>query len=151
MTKKRSYWPLAIIITLSLFATFIITIAVFLSGKNFDLVTENYYEESLLYEDKIDMLSNTSKLDSLPELHYRLGGKSLLVSFPNNYAGVIDSGAVIFYNSQNSGLDFEENLNLNEFGQQLFKEEQIKGNRWTVSLKWSMKGMHYLWEKEIKL
>ncbi len=151
MTKtKKSLWPYAIIGVLVIFATFIVSIAVYISKKNVDLESKEYYAESVAYNDVIDMKNAFEKLLEKPTIAAQEGGK-LSITFPLEYWNQVDSGALFFKKPDNASLDFETTFKkpiAPSISLQL--GEKQKGS-WKVRFQFSMEGTQYLSETDLTL
>ena len=55
------------------------------NNENYDLVTENYYEEELKFQNVIDQKDRSYSLSALPEINFENG--ELIIQFPQELAG----------------------------------------------------------------
>ena len=66
------------------------------SSQKVDLVTENYYEQELKYQEKIDEAKRAQSLSS--PLKYDLNENRLTIFFPNEMKGVkLNAQALVYY------------------------------------------------------
>ena len=65
------------------------------STQNTDLVTTDYYEKELKYQDKIDEIARTAALKAPVE--YRLENNTLTIIFPKDFTGKKLVGEAVLY------------------------------------------------------
>jgi hypothetical protein len=78
------------------FAVFMIGIGVMVyksMTKNIDLVTKDYYETELKYQEQINKINNTNSLKEGLKLEYN--GKSIIINYPADKSKI--SGEISFY------------------------------------------------------
>lgn len=150
-SKNRSPWPLGIVVVLGIFATFIVTIAVFLSKKNFDLVSTDYYSQSVNYNDIMSARGAFDSLAEKPSVLVNDSKQQINFSFPSAYASKVGNLSVQFFKPDDAKQDFEMPI------EQLVSKDlnldysSMRKGIWNLSLHWEMNGTSYLLEDEIKL
>ena len=130
---------------------FIVSIAVFLSGKNFDLVSEDYYMQSVNYDQVIDAKRAAAALEEKPEVMVDQKEKDLLISFPNSYANQLEKASIKFFKPDDASQDFEialENLAGSHFK---VSYKDLKTGNWKVSTYWKMNEKQYIVEQNVLL
>lgn len=148
---KRSPWPTGIVITLLIFATFIVSIAVFLSNKNFDLVSNDYYSESINYNDIMDARKALTSLEEKPSVSINDGMAQVNLNFPSSYASKVGGLTLDFFKPDDANQDFTLPIKkLASNGFDLDYSTMHKGI-WNLSMRWEMDGVLYLYEDELKL
>lgn len=110
--------------------------------KNVDLVTSNYYDKEIKYQEEIDKINNTSRLKE--QVKFDLGETSLLISFPALSAGSVIKGEVNFYRPSDSKKDFKVPIETDKDFKQVFDISNIEKGLWKVKVNWNMDGMEYL-------
>jgi len=151
MIKKRSPWPAGIVITLLIFATFIVSIAVFLSNKNFDLVSGDYYSESINYNEIMDARNALTLLEEKPSILVNDGTRQMKLNFPNSYASKVADLTLDFFKPDDAEQDFSIPIkSLASNGFEVDYSTMHKGI-WNLSMRWKMEGVLYLYEDELKL
>lgn len=149
-SSKRNLWPLGIVITLVIFAGFIVTIAIYISGKNVDLESKDYYLQSVEYSDIIDMKNAFEGLDEKPSFNTQETGK-LTINFPSSYWSKVDSGKVSFYKPDNASLDFESKFNKPMASSFSILTDKRKVGTWKIKFTFSMNNMIFYTEKDVTL
>ena len=106
------------------------------NSEKFDLVTKDYYEQELKYQQVIDQAANSSRLSAPLTIERKEG--ELKISFPDemrNKKKIVD---FYLYYAADAKKDFRKSIELNE-------------NELTQALPVGMKGMYelkLLWEAE---
>ncbi len=68
--------------------------------QDVSLVSDNYYEKSLEYQDEIDKQSRTKSLDEQVKINFN--GEVITVLFPSDYLEKKISGEIYFYRPSDS-------------------------------------------------
>lgn len=116
------------------------------SNQKFDLVTKDYYDQELKYQNIIDQSANTAKL-SAPLGVERLAGQ-LKINFPIEMKDKQKSIDFYLYFPADAKRDFRKLINIgeNEFTQSL--PEAMRGN-YELKLSWEVEGVKYYFEKKL--
>jgi nitrogen fixation protein FixH len=103
---RREIWPLAIIGTIAIFIAFIVTCVVIMTRSKTELVSANYYEQELNYQEQINKSSRAEKMNKKAILSLTTDAQMLTVDFPQSANEKI-SGTARFTRPSDSHLDFE--------------------------------------------
>ena len=116
------------------------------SNQKFDLVTKDYYDQELKYQNIIDQSANTAKL-SAPLGVERSAGQ-LKINFPIEMKDKQKSIDFYLYFPADAKRDFRKLINIgeNEFTQSL--PEAMRGN-YELKLSWEVEGVKYYFEKKL--
>ncbi|CAI9428778.1 putative protein conserved in bacteria [Candidatus Ornithobacterium hominis] len=145
MKKIKLNWPYLVVIGLGSFMIFILTL-IYLAGDTGDLVTDNYYEHSLKYqEETIDAANRASTLVYKPEIKIQVNG--ILISFPDSYE--IQNGNVLLMRGvkKENDIHFRINENAKEI---LIPAVKLEKGEYDMSLRWEMNDEFYLIQKVIE-
>ena len=143
---KKISWGTGIVIGIVVFVVISITMTVIFMTQDVSLVSDNYYEKSLSYQDEIDKQSRTKSLDE--EVNINFNGEVITVSFPSDYISKDISGEIFFYRPSNPKLDFALPLQLVE-GSHNIPVERLEKGFWRIKLNWTMDGNGYYNERAI--
>lgn len=139
---KKLHWGHGLAIALGCFIIFILfLIFVFPMGKqNAEMISNNYYEEELEYQQVIDAKNNATKLKQQPA--YKATSEGMMISFPNEI--MPDNGKVNFvlFRTNDSNLDVKKEIALqhNVF---LIPKKVISAGSYTLKLKWKENKIPY--------
>ncbi len=132
---KNLNWGHGLAIALGCFMLFILfLIFVFPMGKqNADMISNNYYEEELQYQDIIDAKNNAAKLEKTPT--YKVTNEGMLISFPESIK--VDDNTVNFvlFRTADSNLDVKKEVTL-QHNLFLIPKAVISPGSYTLKLKW---------------
>lgn len=137
MSKFKFTWGHGVIVALLCFIIFICSL-VFFAGNMGEMVEDNYYEKTVVYQDEIDAANRANDLDAKPEIIHQANG--FLIRFPFKP----ESGKVLFLRLNNSELDVKQDLQLNNRNEQLIHEVDLTPGEYEVSIHWVEKGQTYL-------
>jgi hypothetical protein len=146
--KIKISWGTGIVIGIIIFVVFSVTMTVIFMTQDVSLVSDNYYEKSLVYQEEIDKQSRTKSLDEQIKINFN--GEVISVLFPSDYLGEKISGEIYFYRPSNPDLDFNLPLKLVEGNQNIPVERLAKGF-WRLKLNWIMDGNGYYNERAITI
>tara|TARA_R110002072_G_scaffold74972_10_gene177134 strand:- start:2037 stop:2477 length:441 start_codon:yes stop_codon:yes gene_type:complete len=142
-------WGTGIAITLFLFAGLMTTMVYKATQQRFDLVSENYYEEELNYQEVINQKSNSLKLKDKARIVRTEEGFAL--EFPDDFKGKNKSFSALMYCEKDARMDFEwdeKNLLINK---SIIPFTRFRDGRWIAKVKLNCEGIDYYFEPEIIL
>ncbi len=144
--KSRAWvWPLGIVLTLVGFLSFLFGLLFYLSSQRFDLVTDNYYEKGLQYEEQIQRIQRTLALGEAVALEHDPSRRALTIRF-NHFPHQAVQGRVTFYRASNAALDFSIPIQLDSTGTQIVNTSRLVPGLWKVQLEWEVEGTSYYHE-----
>jgi nitrogen fixation protein FixH len=117
--------------------------------QDVSLVSDQYYEKSLVYQDEIDKQSRTKSLDEQVKIIFN--GEIITVLFPSDYLEKSISGEIYFYRPSNSSIDFKLPLQVNDDGSQIILAQRLEKGFWRLKLNWTMDGNMYYNERAITI
>ncbi|HEX3164829.1 MAG TPA: FixH family protein [Chitinophagaceae bacterium] len=116
------------------------------NNEKFDLVTKDYYDQELKYQQVIDQAANTSKL-SVPVIIERKEGE-LKISFPGEMKNKKKLVDFYLYYAADAKKDFRKSFELNENELVQALPVGMKG-MYEVKLSWEAEGVKYYFEKKL--
>ncbi len=146
---KKISWGTGIVIGIIAFVVISITMTVIFMTQDVSLVSDNYYEKSLSYQNEIDKQSRTNSLDEQVKINFN--GDIINILFPVEYLNENISGEIYFYRPSDSKLDFKMPLDLGEEGNQMILVKDFEKGFWRVKLNWTMDGNGYYNERAITI
>ncbi len=112
-----------------------------------ELVTEDYYEKELVYGDVIKKRQNADTMRVPVKVFQE--HKTLVVEFPNYVKNI--EGAIKLYKPDNSKLDQQFPIQLDENNRQIIDQSKILPGRWNVTVEWQSNKVPYLVEEKMTL
>ena len=140
-------WGYRIVLAFVLFAGFTFFLVYKSFKERIDLVSENYYEEELKYQDKIDKKSNTANLKEDVEIKV---DKDIEVRFPAEIKQPI-TGKILFFRPSDSRLDYRLEISPDSTGVQRVARNKLSQGYYTVMIEWKAGNEEYYSEKTINL
>jgi hypothetical protein len=139
-------WGKWIIVSFVLFAAFIATLVTVCMRQNVDLVSKDYYNEELAYQEQITRMNNVNDLKQKPEIEIK--GTSLAISFKQ--FDEIKDGTLTLFSPSDPKKDKIYKIEPSEGTQQLFPLDDVKG-MYRARMQWSMNGKEYFIETTITI
>ncbi|ARV08914.1 cytochrome C oxidase Cbb3 [Winogradskyella sp. PC-19] len=141
-------WGTAIVIAFVAFISFIMYFVISMStDKKFDhdLVTEDYYQQELKYQDDINKVENAKKLNQ--NIEFKKTNEGIILSFPKDLNTNNIKGKVFLYRPSNKQLDFEMPISLSNHNL-LIPDNSLLDGRWNIKIDWSYKADEFMFKKE---
>jgi hypothetical protein len=130
-------WGTKIIVVLSVFIIGIGSMVfICMKQKDMQLVTKDYYEQEIVYQNVIDKENNYRALLKKPVLQDKSENMIVLdFSQMENYQKI--SGVIYFFRPSQSNLDFRTMVEPDKDGIQYIDKTKISKGKWLVKLDWS--------------
>jgi len=141
-------WGKGIILSFVLFIAIIFTMVYISVNTEFSLVSENYYEQEINYEDQLNSIRNFNALDVPPAFQFDRRQGEISLTFDPTLAEAMREGKVVFFRASNARYDKELPLSLDEDNQFKIPANTLLKGAWTLQLSWSDENSSYY--KEIK-
>ena len=116
------------------------------NSESFDLVTENYYEAELKYQDVIDQKSNVSDLSAPPKITHSIS--TVNIELPREFANKTVEGEVYLYRASDATKDIRKSFTTQDGFYQLELGKELSGS-YDIKLSWKTGGKQFLQEKKI--
>jgi len=140
-------WGTIVISVFILFAGMMALMAGISMTRNSDLVSENYYESELKYQDKIDEIKRTRSLED--QIKVDTLRSSVIIKYPQVNTGQNIEGKIKFYRAMDKKKDFEVEIRKNEKNLQEIPTLNLDKGNWKVQVSWIMNGTKYYNESDI--
>lgn len=139
-------WGKGIVITFIAFIAIMVTMVIIsVRMEGIELVTENYYEEEIKYQEQIDKEASTLALDR-EALKFDGNTKALILDLPIGAKGTLN-----LFRPSDIELDQELPVEILEAGEKSVYIGDLKAGYWKVQLSWEENGESYYQEKKINL
>jgi len=149
MSKFKLNWGWSILLVYLTFML-IFLFAFYRSFKELEsneLVTQDYYEKELVYGDVINKRQHADTMRIPVKIFQKQ--KKLIIKFPP----YIDKaeGKILLYKPDNSKLDSNISLQLDDSKQQIINSSKLIPGRWNISVEWQTKKVPYLVEQKMTI
>ncbi|OKL41526.1 FixH family protein [Pontibacter flavimaris] len=150
--KKNSFtlWPYAIVVAMVLFMSYIAMFVYKAMNQDVDLVSKDYYEKEIKYQDQIDRVKRTQALGDVI-VEYKAGEQTLLLQLPATYRGMNPSGTITLFRPSDDKLDKQVPLQLGRDQSQLLEVSDLASGIWKVRVSFNADNQEYYTEKTIQI
>jgi hypothetical protein len=131
------------------FVVLVVGMVIFAMTKNTDLVSDNYYEKEIKYQEQIDKEKRTKELPEQVKIEYL--GSYVSVKFPQTYNSKDIKGSILFYRPSEASRDFRLNIEPDENGEQKIMTNKFSKGIWKVQISWKMNGTDYYNESIVRI
>jgi nitrogen fixation protein FixH len=142
-------WGTGLVIGMLLFIGFILFLVIKMTTNealNHDLVTEDYYNKELRYQEEIDAEKNMN--DFKENIIGEKIADGWLLKFPKEIDASKIKGTVFLFRPSNKKLDFDFPIELSS-SNLLIPDERLLDGRWNITIDWSYNNKNYLYKKAI--
>lgn len=126
-------WGTGIVIAIIIFMTITVATVIFMMNQDVDLVSDDYYEKGIKYQQQIDMENRSQRLKENVKMEWT--GNMFEISFPEDYVNHTITGEILFYRPSDSKKDFKLPLSLME-RIQFVPVQGLEKGLWRVQLNW---------------
>ncbi len=145
--KINFNWGTGIVIAFVIFMGGIITIAVYLMNQDVNLVADDYYDQEIKYQQQIDRIKRTKKLDTKNIITFN--GTTVNVTIPKSLLKSNLTGEIYFYRPSDENIDIKIPLHTDSLGVQVIPVSGLEKGSWTVKVNWLTGKKEYFVEKHI--
>lgn len=149
METTRNLWPLGIFTAFGLFFAGMASVVVIAATHRDHLVSDNYYEQELKFQNQIDSAARTGK--SGATIAFDAAKSSLFIALPAAQLAQKFSGTIELYRPSAAKLDCNFLLEPRPDGTQMLDVSQLAGGLWLVRVKWNAGGQDYFLEQKITI
>lgn len=129
---KKLNWGHWIAIVLGVFLILNVIVVVFTFTQDVELVTDNYYEKELKYQDE---LGKMNKALSLPDsLKISMNSYELVIDYPKSILKNKLSGIVHLYRPDQKKYDYDVEIKYDETGKQMINMSGKAPGKWKISI-----------------
>ncbi len=107
--------------------------------QKIDLVTDNYYEEEISYQSKIDKISNAKALST--PLKWEVTESGVMIVYPAGFKSV--SGEIRFSCPSDNRKDFKLTIQPDATGRQFISTQKVISGRYQIQVDWNAAGIGY--------
>ncbi len=129
------------------FVLLIITMVTVSMRQKIDLVSDDYYDRELKFQDKINELNNAN---ALPEkISHIITNTAIELQFQSIFKGKNMLGDILFFCPSDASKDFKTTIDLNENAQQKISLATFKKGMYKMQISWKVDNTPYFYEETI--
>lgn len=146
---KNFSWGHGVVIALFAFIVFILSMLfLFPNGqKNSEMVTDNYYEEELQYQDVIDAKKRADDLEEKPT--YSQNPAGIKIVFPKDYNNSNTTVKFVLNRTDDQNLDIKKSEQLDADQSILIPAKVLKVGNYTLRLTWITNKTEYRMDYDV--
>ncbi|MGM0587188.1 MAG: FixH family protein [Bacteroidota bacterium] len=148
-TNSPISWGSGLVIAIAAFMVSTLGFVFFATTLDFDLVTEQHYEEGVEYQQVIDRVEQTHALSQPVAFNYQKSDRALNITFPKDVAEQSKQGTLTLYRPDDATLDQEKKLSSFTQNGITVEEIELPPGKWTAQLKWSADQTQYYSESTL--
>lgn len=148
--KPFNPWPYGIVAVFVVFITSIATVVTYISRHRVDLVSADYYEQEIRFQQRLDQMNRTAALGAPARVGFKADTREIQIQLPAAVApGDRFEGRLQLYRPSAAGMDREVLLAPDARGAQSFPAPDLAAGVWKARLHWSVNGQAYFAEERL--
>jgi len=149
MKSNFNPWPYGIVLFFVLLVCCLAGVVTIAATHRESMVSENYYEQELKFQERIDSAARAQK--SGARIQLEAGAGKLVVAVPAEQVAQKCAGVIEFYRPSSPALDCTFPLALGADGSQAVDVSKLAAGLWQVRVKWNAGGQGYFLEQKITI
>lgn len=142
-------WGYGIMLVFGIFVTMMLSLVTLTVRQDFQLVTDNYYEQDLQYQAHITKVENTNQLAEKLKIQHDSNTATLTIGFPKNMDDI--KGNYLFFRPSDAQKDFNLPIQLSVLNDQSIDVSELTRGLWKVKVNWSAGENGYYYEHTLIL
>lgn len=142
-------WGVGITIVIIVFTVVSLAFVYFAMQQDVNLVRDDYYEEELRHQDKIEQIKRTQTLEE--DLTISSSSKFISFQFPKEFSELEISGSILLYRASDRGKDKSFAIKPDSNMIQLIATESISPGYWKVQVNWETDSLDFFNEKVLMI
>ena len=140
-------WGVKIIVIFSVFLLILFTMIFISFSKKTDLVSNDYYNKEIKYQQQIERLTRTRQLPEQPKI--QITGESIAIKFPSSICGKEITGEIQLYFPADASKDKKIKIALDDSCGQNISITALSRGQWKIIINWKMNNEEYYTEQLI--
>lgn len=149
--KKSSFnpWPASIIVFFTFAICGVVTFVIYCTRHHVDLVTADYYDQEVRYQDQLDRANRATSLQAPAKVVYNTATRLITVSLPTDHLQQSLKGWIQLYRPSSANLDQKLPLAVDFSGRQFIDGRILTDGLWHVRVSWNLNGADYYFDQKI--
>jgi hypothetical protein len=141
--NRSNHWPVGIVIIYSSFSLALVAFLIYSRYQQVDLVTEDYYDQEIKYQQQINRIDRTRSLSEPVNWIFEKKKKSLMIKFPADFDPGQVRGNILFFRPSDAKQDKLVALNLSSEGTQFINTKNLLPGFWKIKISWHVEKNEY--------
>lgn len=142
-------WGVKITLLYSGFVLLIVTMVSMSMSQKVDLVSKDYYEQELQFQDKINQMDRTKALSE--QLSWQVKNGELVLDFPDQFKGQKTFGKIFFFRPSDSALDKRFAIQADTMDLKSISMRSLKKGLYKMQINWEVENIQYYNEGFIQI
>lgn len=138
---KKSRWGIGIAVVYIVFMIATVGFAIFASNQKIELVSPDYYDQEINYQQHIDKVQRTNNLPG--GVRFNFGSGVASIQFPAQFKQSEISGKIYFFRPSDKKKDFLLNISADGQNIQNINTSSLLKGFWRIKIYWSAGGQSY--------
>jgi hypothetical protein len=140
-------WGVGITLICAGFVLLCVVTTIIFMNQDVELVSNNYYEKEIKYQDKINILKRTRDLHA--DVNIECNGSLVTLQFPNFLNSKSKSGDIHFFRPAGEKNDFKVSVSPDSTGSQIISSGRLIKGLWKIAIDWKTDNDQFYSEKSI--
>jgi len=129
------------------FVALVITMVVISMNQKIDLVSTDYYERELVFQNKINEMNNANALPQ--KVTHVINQEGVQLQFPQLFKDKTVTGEIVFFRPSDASKDFNVSLQLTSEGTQSISSVKFSKGMYKMQTSWTANNIAYFTEEVI--
>ena len=149
--ERFNPWPAGIIAAFAVFIPATATLIVVATRNRMELVTHDYYEQEIRYQQQMDRVGRTRALGSKVTVTHDAAWHRLIIQLPSEHVGRQAVGRIYFYRPSDARQDRQMELDPDSRGEQAVDVGQFAPGLWKIRVLWTVGNEEYFSDDAVVL
>ena len=145
--KLEMNWGVGIFLGYGVFLVIVLGTVFFSTTQDVNLVTEDYYEKEIAYQQQIDKMNRTKNLPE--QIVIKVEPGMIRFTFPEMFKESEIAGSLHMYRPSSKKQDVQVPIALDENFEQVFPTGNIAKGLWEINVDWQVNGVEYFNKKRV--
>lgn len=132
----RNFWPIGLTIFIISFMVAAVMVVIFSLSVNRDLVTPDYYEKEIAYQQQINRIQRANALNDPMQIKLQ-NGSQLYLEFPEDIPVAKIAGTVLLFRPDDKRHDIHIPVSVDSMRAQWINLQDFKRGNWRVKIEWN--------------
>lgn len=123
------------------FVVIVLASVIFAVTQRIDLVTDNYYDKGIKYQEQINKNQRTKALKEKTEIS--ISDRIIKIKFPNLPDKNIANDFILLYRPSDPSKDLKVTISTDTLGVQQIPADKLASGFWKVKMGWTSSGAEY--------
>lgn len=145
----KSRWGIGIAVVYGAFMLAMIAIVIASRFQTTDLVSRDYYDKGIKFQDHIDRMKRSAAGDLRLAINHDAANGVLSVQFPEDVDTAAVSGKLKLFRPSNAALDRNFDIKVKGASAQRFECGRLARGLWKIKVDWQVDTLQYYYEQEL--